>query len=61
MNVLVEFEKSLKKYPPIAPNRYAIRDRTPGIKQEADGSTILYLQSTLPSADKESNWLPMPK
>jgi hypothetical protein len=42
-------------------NRYAIRDRTPGIKQEADGSTILYLQSTSPGADKESNWLPTPK
>lgn len=33
----------------------------PGIKQEADGSTILYLQSTSPGADKESNWLPTPK
>jgi hypothetical protein len=42
-------------------NRYAIRDRTPGIKQDADGSTILYLQSTSPGADKESNWLPTPK
>src|SRR4029077_2118355 len=42
-------------------NRYAIRDRTPGIKQETDGSTILYLQSTSPGADKESNWLPTPK
>jgi hypothetical protein len=42
-------------------NRYAIRDRTPGIRQEADGSTILYLQSTSPGADKESNWLPTPK
>jgi hypothetical protein len=41
-------------------NRYAIRDRTPGIKQEADGSTILYLQPTSPGTDKESNWLPTP-
>ena len=39
-------------------NRYAIRDRTRGIKPEADGPTILHLQSTLPGADKESNWLP---
>jgi hypothetical protein len=42
-------------------NRYAIRDRTPGIKREADGSTIFYLQLTSPGANKESNWLPTPK
>jgi hypothetical protein len=42
-------------------NRYAIRDRTPGIKHESDGSIILYLQSTSPGPDKESNWLPTPK
>jgi hypothetical protein len=41
-------------------NRYAIRDRTP-VKREADGSTILYLQSTSPGVDKEANWLPTPK
>jgi hypothetical protein len=41
-------------------NRYAIRDRSP-FKQEADGSTILYLQSTSPGTDKETNWLPTPK
>jgi hypothetical protein len=42
-------------------NRYAIRDRTPGIKQENDGSTILYLQPMSPGAGKEPNWLPTPK
>jgi len=41
-------------------NRYAIRDRTPALKPEADASTILYLQSTSPGADKESNWLQTP-
>jgi hypothetical protein len=41
-------------------NRYAIRDRMP-LKQEPDGSTIIYLQPTSPGADKESNWLPTPK
>jgi hypothetical protein len=41
-------------------NRYAIRDRMP-LKQEPDGSTIIYLQSTSPGADKEANWLPAPK
>jgi hypothetical protein len=38
-------------------NRYAIRDRTPGIKHESDDSIILYLQSSSPGPDKESNWL----
>jgi hypothetical protein len=42
-------------------SRFAIRDRTPGVKQEGDGATIFYLQSASPSADKESNWLPTPK
>jgi hypothetical protein len=42
-------------------NRYAIRDHTPGIMHEPDGSIILYLQSTSPGSDKESNWLPTPK
>ena len=41
-------------------NRYAIRDRMP-LKQEPDGSTIIYLQSASPGADKEANWLPAPK
>jgi hypothetical protein len=41
-------------------NRYAIRDRMP-LKQEPDGSTIIYLQSASPGADKEANWLSAPK
>jgi hypothetical protein len=41
-------------------NRYAIRDRMP-LKQEPDDSTIIYLQSASPGADKEANWLPAPK
>ena len=42
-------------------NRYAIRDRTPGIQRNSDGSLMLYIQSDSPGKDKESNWLPTPK
>lgn len=39
-------------------NRYAIRDRTAGLKKDADGGLIIYLQNSSPGHDKESNWLP---
>ena len=39
-------------------SRHAIGSRTPGLKTNADGSIDIYLQSTSPGADKESNWLP---
>lgn len=39
-------------------NRYAIGDRTPGLKKDPDGGLTIYLQNTSPGADKESNWLP---
>ncbi|MFN8498529.1 MAG: DUF1254 domain-containing protein [Anaerolineae bacterium] len=39
-------------------NRYSIGDRTPGVKQNADGSTTFYFQADSPGGDKESNWLP---
>ena len=41
--------------------RYAIGSRTQGLKTNADGSVDIYLQSTSPGVDKESNWLPTPK
>lgn len=39
-------------------NRYSIGDRTKGVKFNRDGSLTIYIQSTSPGKDKESNWLP---
>lgn len=41
-------------------NRYSISARQK-LKENADGSTDLYIQNESPGADKESNWLPAPK
>lgn len=41
--------------------RYAIGDRTPGLKRGKDGSLTLYVQHANPGKDKESNWLPAPE
>ena len=40
--------------------RYAIGDRDK-LKENRDGSLTLYIQHESPGADKESNWLPVPK
>ncbi|HEX2474521.1 MAG TPA: DUF1254 domain-containing protein, partial [Lacipirellulaceae bacterium] len=39
-------------------NRYSLGDRTKGLKKDADGGLTIYVQSTSPGKDKESNWLP---
>lgn len=39
-------------------NRFAIGDRTPGLKKDPDGGLTIYLQNSSPGPDKESNWLP---
>ncbi len=44
---------------PIA--RYAIGDRTRGLKYDSDGALVIYLQADSPGADRESNWLPTPR
>jgi hypothetical protein len=41
-------------------NRYALGDRSK-LKYEKDGSLTIYIQSTNPGKDKESNWLPAPE
>lgn len=41
-------------------NRYSISARE-DLKENADGSTDLYIQKESPGKDKESNWLPAPE
>jgi len=52
--------KEQKGHPTNPINRYAIGDRTPGLKYNADGSLDIYIQYENPGKDKESNWLPAP-
>lgn len=42
-------------------NRYAIGNRTEGLKFNADGSLTLYFQKDAPAGDQSSNWLPAPE
>lgn len=41
-------------------NRYAIGDRTPGLRFGADGSLEIYIQRNDPGGARSSNWLPAP-
>jgi len=41
-------------------HRYAIGDRTKGLKLNNDGSLDIYIQNQSPGKDLESNWLPAP-
>ncbi len=42
-------------------HRFAIGDRTEGLKYNNDGSLDIYIQKENPGKDKESNWLPAPQ
>ena len=44
---------------PIA--RYAIGDRTKGLRRGRDGSLTIYVQNRRPSGAKAANWLPVPR
>ena len=41
--------------------RYAIGDRTKGLRRNADGSVTLRIGRTDPGGDRTANWLPAPK
>ncbi|MFN9926546.1 MAG: DUF1254 domain-containing protein [Phenylobacterium sp.] len=41
-------------------NRYAIGDRTPGLKTNPDGSLDIWMGHENPGAEREANWLPAP-
>jgi hypothetical protein len=40
--------------------RYAIGDRTKGLRTNPDGSLEIYVQHERPAGDKAANWLPAP-
>ena len=42
-------------------DRYSIGDRTPGLRQSADGSLTLLVQHADPGEAERANWLPAPE
>jgi hypothetical protein len=41
--------------------RYAVGDRSAGLRRGADGSLDIYLQHDWPGEEREANWLPAPR
>ena len=46
---------------PNAARRYAIGDRTPGLRRNADGSLTVAIQRARPAGVAAANWLPAPR
>lgn len=42
-------------------NRFSLGTKNKGMKNNADGSLTIYVQSKNPGADREANWLPAPE
>lgn len=56
---LTLYDKDLFLYPN-ALDRYALGDRSPGLRRDADGGLTIYVQHTRPPAGRVANWLPAP-
>jgi len=41
-------------------HRFAIGDRTPGLRRDAAGGLAILIQHAAPAADQQPNWLPIP-
>lgn len=56
------YDSKTKRFVQNKINRYAIGDRTPGIRKNEDGSITIYIQYDEPADLKaKTNWLPAPK
>ncbi len=58
---MYEFNEAGERYFTDNPiRRYAIGDRTPGLRRNEDGSLDIWISHAHPGEDRASNWLPAP-